>query len=145
MFPRTPFYQCYCMLGSLFTSLEETTFSTNPLVFKIRASSMQQNTKIKLLLEHGTSQCGTLNTLQKYTELIGVFLDKRNISVSIYYATGLLFSAPPLLCKHSTFFLHILQMIHKMILQTFKEILQGQQEDFGKRSKYTPTVNSSCL
>lgn len=36
-------------------------------------------------------------------------------------------------------------MIHKMILQTFKQILQESYGDLGKQSKYTSIVNNLCL
>jgi len=32
-----------------------------------------------------------------------------------------------------------------MLLQTFKEILQGKHENLGKQTKYTSIVNSLCL
>lgn len=77
----------------------------------------------------------------KYTELIFFFF--LTIRTHFLHNWNALFS--PLLCKHGTFLPHHLQMIHKMILQTFKEILQEKYKDLHIQSKYTSRVNSLWL
>lgn len=111
-------------------------------VFKNSAGSVQQNTKIKLILVQQTSQCATLLIYSKIYRA-DFFSDKKGICISICYVIKMLFF--PSSVQTCTFFLHSLLMIHKMIIQTFKQILQESYEDLGKQSKYTSTVNNLCL